>query len=120
MFAFTEIKHDLTPATETSPLALAVLAAGLSPGCTRRILDRLLAKHTKVTITELHGERLKFDKLPDWPVWGKATRIVITVYGVVIGETKWDRSAPEFSGYYEQNGTRIRLEGARGVQACYI
>ena len=115
-----QIQHDWTPATSESPLAIAVISAGLDSSWTRRILDGLLANHVKVTITELHGERLKFSKTPLLPIWGKATRTVITVDGITTSETKWDRSAPEFSGHNERNGTRILLETDRGFQSRYV
>ena len=123
MFAMTEIQHDWTPAAADAPLALAVLAAGLSPGCTGRILDGLLALHVKVTITTLHGDRIKCDKPPAWPVWGKATQTVITVDGVTTSETKWDRTVSERSDrtvFNEQDGVRIKLETARGPQTRYV
>jgi hypothetical protein len=118
-----QIEHDWTPAAADAPLARAVLAAGIAPDHARRILDGLLALHVKVTITTLHGDRIKCDKPPAWPVWGKATQTVITVDGVTTSETKWDRTIPERSDrtvYNEQDGVRIKLETARGRQTRFV
>lgn len=118
-----QIEHDWTPAAADAPLARAVLAAGIAPDHARRILDGLLALHVKVTITVLHGDRIKCDKPPAWPVWGKATQTVITVDGVTTSETKWDRTIPERSDrtvYNEQDGVRIKLETARGRQTRFV
>ena len=123
MFAMTELQHDWTPAAADAPLALAVLAAGIAPDHARRILDGLLALHVKVTVTTLHGDRIKCDKPPAWPVWGKATQTVITVDGVTTSETKWDRTVSERSDrtvFNEQDGVRIKLETARGPQTRYV
>jgi len=121
MIAMTEIQHEWTPAPADSPLALAVLAElANDPSLTRRVLSGLLANHVKVTITVLHGKRIKCDRPPAWPVWGKATQTVITVDGVVKSETKWDQTEPAFGGYNEQDGVRIYLETARGHQARYV
>jgi hypothetical protein len=123
MFAMTEIQHDWTPAATDAPLVIAVIAAGIAPDLVSRILDGLLANHVKVTITALHGDRIKCDKPPAWPVWGKATQTVITVDGVTTSETKWDRTIPERSDrtvFNEQDGVRIKLETTRKMQTRYV